>query len=203
MCVQLCTYVCLNHDECDVESALIQPRSPAGRYLAGAIDIKELKSAMQSLGFDAKNHTVFQMIAELDQEGEGGSLDFDEFLHMMTAKMVRACLCVGSVDGGSVGLGPLTRRAEIEGRLNPAHPFFNPLLQSDKDSKEDLQKVFALFDDDQSGKITLRNLKRVAKELGEQISGAFIGDCEHGCSVVDGRCISPPFRPPPGWRVDA
>lgn len=43
---------------------------------------------MQSLGFDAKNHTVFQMIAELDKEGEGGSLDFDEFLHMMTAKMV-------------------------------------------------------------------------------------------------------------------
>lgn len=32
--------------------------------------------------------------------------------------------------------------------------------------------MFALFDDDQSGKITLRNLKRVAKELGEQISGA-------------------------------
>jgi hypothetical protein len=59
---------------------------------AGAIDIKELKSAMQSLGFDAKNHTVFQLIADLDTEGEGaGSLDFDEFLHMMTAKMVRAC----------------------------------------------------------------------------------------------------------------
>ncbi len=55
----------------------------------GAIDVKELKSAMQSLGFDAKNHTVFQMIADLDQGGEGaGSLDFDSFLDMMTAKMV-------------------------------------------------------------------------------------------------------------------
>lgn len=31
-------------------------------------------------------------------------------------------------------------------------------------------KVFNLFDDDQSGKITLRNLKRVAKELGETMS---------------------------------
>ena len=33
-------------------------------------------------------------------------------------------------------------------------------------------KVFNLFDDDQSGKISLRNLKRVAKELGETMTDA-------------------------------
>jgi len=43
---------------------------------------------------------------------------------------------------------------------------------SDKDSREDIQKVFNLFDDDQTGHITLRNLKRVAKELGETMSDA-------------------------------
>ncbi|GMH80188.1 hypothetical protein TL16_g08438 [Triparma laevis f. inornata] len=43
---------------------------------------------------------------------------------------------------------------------------------SDKDSREDIQKVFNLFDDDQTGQITLRNLKRVAKELGETMSDA-------------------------------
>ena len=43
---------------------------------------------------------------------------------------------------------------------------------SDKDSKADIQKVFNLFDDDKSGKITLKNLKRVAKELGETMSDA-------------------------------
>lgn len=32
-------------------------------------------------------------------------------------------------------------------------------------------KVFRLFDDDNSGKITLRNLKRVARELGETMTG--------------------------------
>ena len=45
------------------------------------------------------------------------------------------------------------------------------LFKSDKDTKEDIQKVYNLFDDDQTGKISLRNLKRVAKELGETMSG--------------------------------
>ena len=94
-----------------------------------SIDPKELKAAMQSLGFKAKNHTIYQMIADIDKDGNG-SIDFDEFLDMMTAKM------------------------------------------SDKDTKEDIQKVFNLFDDDQTGQISLRNLKRVAKELGETMSDA-------------------------------
>ena len=52
---------------------------------------------MQSLGLDAKNHTIYQMVADMDKEGTGAdtaatSIDFDEFLHMMTAKMV--CVCV-------------------------------------------------------------------------------------------------------------
>ena len=42
--------------------------------------------------------------------------------------------------------------------------------QSDKDSKEDIQKVFQLFDDSSKGSISLDNLKRVARELGEDMS---------------------------------
>ena len=42
---------------------------------------------MQSLGFEAKNQTIYQMIADIDKDGTG-SIDFDEFLDMMTAKMV-------------------------------------------------------------------------------------------------------------------
>lgn len=95
---------------------------------SGTIDPKELKAAMQSLGFEAKNQTIYQMISDIDKEGRG-DIDFDEFLDMMTSKM------------------------------------------SDSDSREDIQKVFNLFDDDQTGKISLRNLKRVAKELGETMSG--------------------------------
>lgn len=96
---------------------------------SGTIDPKELKAAMQSLGFEAKNQTIYQMIGDIDKDGSG-EIDFEEFLDMMTAKM------------------------------------------SDKDSREDIMKVFNLFDDDQSGKISLRNLKRVAKELGETMTDA-------------------------------
>jgi Ca2+-binding EF-hand superfamily protein len=43
---------------------------------------------------------------------------------------------------------------------------------SDRDTKEDLQKVFKLFlgDDEAATKITLKHLKRVARELNENIS---------------------------------
>ena len=47
---------------------------------------------------------------------------------------------------------------------------------SDKDSKADIQKVFNLFDEDKTGKITLKNLKRVAKELGETMSDAELNE---------------------------
>ena len=41
---------------------------------------------------------------------------------------------------------------------------------SDKDTREDINKVFRLFDEDKTEFITIKNLRRVAKELGENIS---------------------------------
>jgi len=67
------------------------------------------------------------MISEIDQEGTG-TIGFDEFLNMMTAKM------------------------------------------GERDSREEIMKAFRLFDDDETGKISFKNLKRVAKELGENMT---------------------------------
>jgi len=41
---------------------------------------------------------------------------------------------------------------------------------ADRNPEDEIKKAFALFDDDQSGSIHVRNLRRVARELGEQLS---------------------------------
>merc|ERR1712028_41469 len=91
---------------------------------SGAIDVRELKAAMRALGFEIKKEELKKMISDIDNDGNG-SIEFQEFLEMMTGKM------------------------------------------GEKDTREDIEKVFKLFDDDNTGKISLRNLRRVAQELGE------------------------------------
>ncbi|KAB0348252.1 hypothetical protein FD754_013109 [Muntiacus muntjak] len=41
---------------------------------------------------------------------------------------------------------------------------------SEKDEKEEILKAFKLFDDDDTGSISLNNIKRVAKERGENLT---------------------------------
>lgn len=41
---------------------------------------------MTSLGFETKNQTIYQMIADLDADGSG-QIDFSEFMELMTARV--------------------------------------------------------------------------------------------------------------------
>jgi centrin-1 len=81
----------------------------------------------RALGFEPKKDEIKKMISDIDKDGSG-TIDFDEFLQMMTAKM------------------------------------------GERDSREEILKAFRLFDDDETGKISFKNLKRVAKELGENMT---------------------------------
>ncbi|KAL7231809.1 hypothetical protein ACSBR2_009943 [Camellia fascicularis] len=53
---------------------------------SGTIDAKELNVAMRALGFEMTGEQIDQMIADVDKDGSG-AIDFDEFVHMMTAKI--------------------------------------------------------------------------------------------------------------------
>ena len=54
--------------------------------MLGTIDAKELKVAMRALGFEPKKEEIKKMISDIDKDGSG-TIDFNEFLEMMTAKM--------------------------------------------------------------------------------------------------------------------
>ena len=103
----------------------------------GKIDPKELKAAMQSLGFDSKNPTIYSLIADLDtpEAAKNGGVNFDDF--------------VGSIN--------------------------NKL--GDKESKEGIHRIFELFiDDPNADTITLSSLKKIAQELGENMSAEELKD---------------------------
>lgn len=82
---------------------------------------------MRALGFEPRKEEIKKMIADIDRNGSG-TIDFAEFLEMMTAKM------------------------------------------SERDSKEEIIKAFRLFLDDDGDKITIKHLRRVAKEIGENMT---------------------------------
>ena len=100
---------------------------------SGAIDCRELKGAMRALGFEVSIDLLKKMVSDIDTNGNG-SVEFKEFMGMMTGKM------------------------------------------GEKDSREDVVKVFAMFDDDSTNKISFRNLARVAEELGEAVDDEELQD---------------------------
>jgi len=82
---------------------------------------------MTSLGFESKSAATFQMISDMDADGNG-SIDFGEWLTLMTKRV------------------------------------------NDKDSRANIGKIFALYDEEKKGFIDVATLRKVAAELAETIS---------------------------------
>ncbi|VDD75694.1 unnamed protein product [Mesocestoides corti] len=67
----------------------------------------------------------------------------------------------------------LTSEYDPEGKGVISFPDFLRMMSlkmQDKDAREEVLKAFRLFDDDETGAISFKNLKRVAKELGENLT---------------------------------
>jgi hypothetical protein len=79
---------------------------------------------------------------------------------------------------------------------SPSHPppFPHRCAQSDKDTRQDILKVFDLFDVEKKGKISIRDLKRVAKELGETMTEAELMEMiERADTDADGEVTAEDF----------
>lgn len=59
---------------------------------SGTIDIKELNVALRALGFEPKKDEIKKLVSDLSNEQKEkentNSIDYTEFLQIMTAKMV-------------------------------------------------------------------------------------------------------------------
>ena len=96
----------------------------------GRINAREIRSAMQSIGYDEKNPTVYEVMTELDnpRNKNSGGATFNDFCQTVNYRV------------------------------------------PEKETTEDLRKVFNLFlDDPNSDTTSLESIKRVADELGENI----------------------------------
>ncbi len=113
----------------------------------GAVDYHELKVAMRALGFDLKKPEVLKILRDHDKHGHG-LMEFEDF-----AKISEWPPCA-----------PCYSRTHL---ISTSTLVSERILS--RDPMEEIRRAFQLFDDDGTGKITLRNLRRVAKELGEPL----------------------------------
>ncbi|KAK3222270.1 hypothetical protein Dsin_009295 [Dipteronia sinensis] len=108
---------------------------------SGTIDAKELNVAMRALGFEMTDEQINQMIADVDKDGSG-AIDFDEFAHMMTAKigerdtreeLSKAFHVIDHDNNGTISVQDIKRIAKELGEHFTDHEIHDMVDEADRD----------------------------------------------------------------------
>ncbi|XP_043711073.1 caltractin-like [Telopea speciosissima] len=108
---------------------------------SGTIDAKELNVAMRSLGFEMTDEQINQMIADVDKDGSG-AIDFDEFVHMMNAKigerdtkeeLMKAFRIIDQDNNGKISASDIQRIAKDLGEKFSDREIQNMIDEADLD----------------------------------------------------------------------
>jgi len=89
------------------------------------------------------------------------------------AKELKVALRALGFDAQKEEVRKMISDADKDGSGFVPYPEFLDLMTTkmgERDSKEEILKAFRLFDDDETGKISFKNLRRVANELGESMT---------------------------------
>jgi len=136
---------------------------------SGSIDVRELKAAIKALGMDVSADELKKMVGDVDKDGNG-TIEFAEFLGMMTAKMsntatdeeIAKCFKLFDHDAtGTISLKNLLHARSI--------------LGMDDVSDAQLENMLKQADRSGRGEISLADFIRLMRKKGKGLVG-----CEDG-----------------------
>lgn len=131
----------------------------------GCIDYHELKYGIASVPSVPFRHELYRPCLNFPRK-------LSRYLQKPDQKSLRVAMRALGFDAKKAEVLKLLKDHDKDGRgLMEFDDFQRIMTQKilDRDPVEEIKKAFQLFDDDGTGKISLKNLRRVAKELGEDI----------------------------------
>ena len=132
---------------------------------AGRMDYHQLKVAMRAMGVDVRKAEVLKIMKEYDRSTQSSAPR--RCTHLRTAPplltplspprpLLPVCVCVlCRAESGFISYSDFVDVMTVK--------------LSERNPDDEIRKAFALFDDERSGSVGLRQLRRVARELGETL----------------------------------
>ncbi|XP_011501553.1 PREDICTED: caltractin-like [Ceratosolen solmsi marchali] len=139
-----------------------EDKSYSTKKLTGSVSIKKKPFTKFELS-DEQKADIKEAFDLFDPDGTG----------KIASRELKVAIRALGIEPTREEIRKLTANVDPDGLGKISFEEFLDLMSSkmaEKDSKDEVLKAFRLFDDDHTGKISFKNLKRVAKELGENLT---------------------------------